>query len=163
MQELSDAFVCATRDSGAIFTKRKDNCAPWINSDLMYEIHAALDSRLPDDWTYESVASIASNLNICDDADDAREQSHEVCDGLVDIYNSARYAWLASNGHNADLCDEAASEFGSNTETSIADRIGQGQFLALTRLCEAVISAVETEAEDRERDSSPEDQDEVRS
>ncbi len=152
LTELADAFTRAKRANGETFYRLKDDCASWITSQTMCELHTALDDRLPDDWVYEQIANIAEHLAGYDptmDEDTAMEAQHELCDSLVDIYNSARTGWLASHIGNADLCDIANKEFGE-PDTDMFTRIGQGQYYALTMLCGAVIHAVTTEAEFRD-------------
>lgn len=154
LREFSAAFETAKRDStGETFTRIREGAPSWLATPaVMMEIHQALDSRSPDDWVYASVASIASMLADYEpkDAWRAREYSHKIADGMVDVYNSARLAWLASHPFNADLVDDGCRELGCSEDTSLIDRIGIGQFYALERLVHAVIEACESEADDRE-------------
>jgi hypothetical protein len=163
MKELADAFVTDKRNDGKTFYKLKDgvndNGVPdWLSGDagskVMREIHSALDSRLPDDWVYEAVSSIADAFesNGVDNEDDAREQAHEIADGLVDVYNSDRLKWLATHLLNVDIVDEACKELGTADDAGIIDRIGVGQYYAYERLANAVIEAVKDEAEGRDED-----------
>lgn len=152
MGEFSGAFETRTRDNGGRFVCLRDDCPSWIDSDVMHDIHAALDDRLPDDWVYETAAQVADELSgyTIDDADDAREYLHEIVDGMVDVYDADRIRWLADHLNNAFLVDEAAEEFGTTGDT--LQRIGMGQYLAISRIAEAVVTAVESELESREDD-----------
>lgn len=162
LREFSAAFESAKRDSsGETFYHIREGAPAWLATpDVMREIHSALDSRMPDDWVYASVASIADTLAGYEpkDADSARDSAHEIADGMVDVYNSARLEWLASHHLNADLVDDGCRELGCNEDTLLIVRIGIGQFYALERLVHAVIAACEGEADDRELNSSDEDE-----
>lgn len=153
MKEFAGAFVTDKRNDGKTFYKLSDNAPEWLKgSDVMFTIHSALDDRLPDDWVYEATASITSAFvdHESESADDARETAHEVADGLVDVYNADRIQWLAQHLNNASIVDEACRELGCAADTDIVDRIGTGQYYAYERLANAVIEAVETEADSRE-------------
>lgn len=153
--EVADAFVAGKRDNGKEFYKIKDDAPEWLRGpDFMRGVHAAVDNRLPDDWIYEHTMLAASNLGgyDIDTTDHARDSAPEVVDGLVDVYNNERYQWLASHMCNADLCDEAQDDRALPHDTSMADRIGAGQALALERICYAIIDAAQSEAESREDD-----------
>lgn len=153
LTELAGAFETAKRKGGKeSFVRIKRKAPKWLlGSDVMLAIHAALDGRGPDDWTYATTAMLAKALTAYDvyDAADAREYSHEICDGAVDIWNDARYEWLGAHLGNAELCDEARSEMGSSSEATMADIVGAGQYLALTRIYEAMINAIEEESSTR--------------
>ena len=145
MQELSDAFTRSKRDNGETFYTLKDGSPEWMTGTI-YSAHNAIDSRLPDDWIYEAVASLASNYNTCDDPDEARDRESEVCDGLVDVYTNALTAWLASHLGNVGLCDEAAEEFGLEGHNDLDHRIRMGQLIAYQRISSTLIDAIETVA-----------------
>jgi hypothetical protein len=152
MQDISDAFERRSRDNGDLFYALKEGSPTWT-TETIHAAHKALDGRLPDDWVYEAVASLASNYNVCNDADEARDQEHEVCDGLVDTYTSDLTSWLASSIHNVTLCDEVAEEFDAEAD-GLTRRIANGQLLAYQRVSSAVIEAVESEAETRDNDTT---------
>ncbi len=150
--EFAAAFETKTRKGGERFYRIKAKAPKWLQgSDVMREIHTAVDDRLPDDWVYEQAAAVAEALAERDihDADDAREASHEISDSLVDVYNADRSKWLAMHLNNAALVDEAVSELGGS-DADTFHRIGLGQFLAISRIADAVISACEAEADGRE-------------
>lgn len=155
--ELAAAFCSDKRPDGDTFYMLKKDCASWITSGLMRKFHEAVDDRLPNDWTYEAIAIFADNLTQYEDCDAMRDASGELADGQVDIYNHDRARWLASHLGNHALCDEAVSE-GLCDGKDIDQTIGCGQYLALERILQATISAIEDEAEDR--DSKAEDTDE---
>jgi len=158
MKELADAFVSDVRNDGKTFYKLSDDAPAWLQKDagsaVMREIHSVLDDRLPSDWVYEAVSSIADNFVSYDsqDEDSARESTHEIADGLVDVYNADRLRWLADHLLNADLVDEACKELGCDADAGIVDRIGIGQYYAYERLAQAVIDAVRDEADTRDED-----------
>ena len=147
--EFAGAWETEKRDSGETFYRVKDRAAhAWV-TEAVKAAHFAIDGRLPDDWIYEHAARIADVMTGygADDADGMRENDHEICDGLVDIYNSERSRWLASHGGNPALCDEACEELGVERADTM-ERIGYGQFLALTRIFNAVIEACDERAGD---------------
>ena len=158
MKELADAFVPGKRDDGTTFYKLSDEAPTWLQKDagskVMREIHSALDDRLPNDWVYEAVSSLADAFvdHEAEDEDSARDSSHEIADGLVDVYNNDRLQWLASHMLNANLVDEACDELGCDPKADTFSRIGLGQFYAYERLANAVIAAVQSEAESRDDD-----------
>ena len=152
LTELAEAFTRDNRADGTAFTKLRDKCPTWLKgSSVMLAIHSAVDDRLPDDWIYESTASIASTMTgySADNAEDMRESVHEIADGMVDVYTSARMEWLASNVRNVQLCDDACSELGCEG-SNLVSRVGIGQYLALERIASAIIGACDAEADNRE-------------
>lgn len=158
LKEFAAAFKRDKRNDGTEFYTLRDDAPAWLQGDagrtIMREIHEALDDRLPNDWVYETAASVADTLTgyDLDDADDARENLHEVADGAVDVYNADRSKWLADHLSNAALVDEACSELGCEPDADTFTRIGLGQYLAITRIGGAVIDAVEAEADSREEE-----------
>lgn len=155
-RELADAFAVDKRNDGKKFYLIKDDAPAWLQGqggiDFMHAVHAAVDGRMPDDWIYEAVHAIAGELvgHDCSSADDARSDQHEICDGLVSVYNGELLAWLASHLGNVELCDEAVGELGIADDAGMISRIGLGQYLALTRIYGAVVEALEGEATTRD-------------
>lgn len=149
LTEFAEAFETRTRNDGGEFTCLKDDCPDWIDTDTIHDIHSALDDRMPDDWVYETAASFADTLSgyTCEDADDARGNVHEIADGMVDVYHADRLKWLAANLNNAFLVDDACEEFGSS-DADTFQRIGLGQFMAIRRIGDAVIAAIENHVEE---------------
>ena len=126
------------------FYRLKDDVPAWIGEHrLMRKVHEALDGRFPDDWVFEQAAHIASHLSGYANAEDAKDAVSEIADGLVDVYNTDRAQWLASNLDNAALVDEAISEFGYNSDSGIFGVIGAGQYMALERITNALIDQIE--------------------
>lgn len=152
LDEFADAFETGKRDDGSKFVRLKDDCAGWIDVDLMRGIHEALDDRSPSDWVYETAEAFACCLQgygPYETLANMRENVHEIADGLVDIYNAERMNWLADHLNNAALVDKACEEFGSNGRDTF-ERIGLGQYMAIERIGHAVIAALESEAESRD-------------
>lgn len=153
--ELATAFESAKRDSGDTYYRRRDDAPAWIDTDLMLEIHNALDDgdpRFPSDWVYAETRAIAGDLaerepQSARDLDDAR---HEIADSRVDVYNADRLAWLADHAKNAAIVDDAVREGLVSADADTCDRIGSGQYLAATRMIDAIIGACEREASDRD-------------
>lgn len=152
MNEFAESFESRARDDGESYVTTKDDCPEWVSTDLMRELHEALDDRMPDDWVYDTIDSIADALCHCEDADEAKEQLTSVADTLVDVYNQSRLGWLNSNLNNAYLCDDAQAEGFVSPTADLYTRIGCGQYLAIERLGYAVIDAVEQEAQNRDEE-----------
>jgi len=156
-EELAAAFTSDTRTDGGTFYKLKDDAPQWCLRDndsgesLMLRIHRAVDDRMPDDWIYSAADSIASSLREYESIDDMRDAVSEIADGQVDVYNADLTKWLASHLFNLSLCDEAAEELGSDKEKGIIGLIQLGQFIALERIANALISEIEAEAEKRDK------------
>lgn len=100
---------------------------------------------MPDDWTYQHCSLIANA--IATDYPDATGASDidecELCNPLVDIYNADLTRWLASHLDNLALCDEAQSEGLVPEDADMCKRISVGQYVALTRICDALCVAIE--------------------
>lgn len=141
MNEFSNAF---TRDNPRKVLALKDGSPAWMRG-AIYQAHEALGGRLPDDWIYEAIRSLACNYNVYDNGDVCRDEENPICDGLVDVYTADLTAWLAGHLGNMTLCDEAVDEF--EVTGDMDTRIRMGQFLAYTRISAALIEAVEAQAE----------------
>lgn len=115
---------------------------------LKDSIRAAHGDRLPDDWIYNKYQSIVSNLSgyTISNTDDLEENRPEIVDGLVDVYNNDRTAWLASHLGNAALVDEARAEYGGDC-SDVFDMIGKGQYYAIDQIYSEVVSYLTAEAE----------------
>lgn len=162
LREFADAFETGTRTStGDAFYKLKDDAPAWMSMDsathslgVMHEIHCAVDGtdspRLPDDWIYEHAALISGELADAAELwpDEVADRVSEIADGMVDIYNANRTAWLASSLANAELVNEAQAEYGRQD-----DAIGLGQYLALERIAYAILELCEARAEELEEDA----------
>jgi len=152
-KELAGSFKRGKRESGEEFYAIRDDAPAWVKAaDVGINVHRMVDDRLPDDWIYEHAYRLADAMADygLDDVDAANDASNEITDGLVDVYNSARFQWLADNVRNADLIDEACTKLGSTDETDIATRIGLGQYYVLGKIFNALIDILENEITDRE-------------
>jgi len=147
-KELAGAFTSDKRDNGGTFYMFKDDALEWIDeNDVSHNFHRAVDDRLPDDWVYTQAAHAADSLAEYEDIEAMRDAVSEIADGQVD--NSDRAAWLASHLGNHALCDEAVSE-GLCDGKDIDETIGVGQYIAIERICNALIDAIEARAEELE-------------
>lgn len=169
LTELNDAFVQDKRNDGTVFWKLKEDAAPWLKAEddtgnnFIFRVHDALDDRLPDDWVYEKMAELAQKFTEYDfdSVDELRDNYlSEIIDSLVDVYNMDRARWLASHLNNQALCDEAAEEYNFVEQCtiehglSISDLMGQGQYLAIDRIAQAMVSEIEAEIEARAIDAT---------
>lgn len=148
--------IAADSAGGTPFAVIKDDAPAWTRNEnadgecLMLRVHSAIDDRLPDDWIYNSAASIAQRFTEYDfeTADDLRENASAVADSEVDVYNTDLAAWLASHLDNAALVDEAVEEMGHSDQGIFGD-IAIGQYVALERIANALVDAIEQEHEAR--------------
>lgn len=149
LRTFADSFETGTRTSNnKVFYRLSPDAPDWID---MRAIHAAVDGkgvRMPDDWIYEHTYRVATSLT---EYDDPEENVSEVADGLVDVYNHERAAWLAaSHLANGALVDEAVEEMHMPKDATIYERIAGGQMLALERIAYAVLEQCQNAADDEE-------------
>jgi hypothetical protein len=144
-QTVANEFLKAfTKDNPRQVWSLVDGAPDWMR-DAIRDAH--FDGRLPDDWIYEHARLIVSELSEREAPDS--DDTHEICDSLVDIYTNALTAWLASHTGNLALCDEAVSEGLTSGEESTERRIQSAQYMALTYIAGALLSAIEAQAEER--------------
>lgn len=123
-REASSYFERAYRvdgDEDSAYVRTKDGTPEWVR-DLVQSAHGEM---FPDDWRYDQIENALDHIADSDDPEDSR---HEFADNAVDVYNAARFAWLASNIDRQYYCDEAQNEFGIDPDATITDRIGLGQY-----------------------------------
>jgi hypothetical protein len=143
-----EAFESKTRDNGETFLCIDDDAPAWCKV-VVRECHGGM---MPDDTRYNMIHSVACDLlDRCEDdtdADSLRDDAGEIADGLVDVYNSARVAWLASHIERAGYIDEAQREGLISPETVTMDRIGIGQCLEYQEIAYQLIECCERVTED---------------
>lgn len=127
-------FTTRERGEDSIVTLR-DDAPQWVR-DLVHHAH---DEFLPDDWRYEAIYSAVEFLA---DEDNDPDDSHEWADGLVDVYNAARAAWLGSHLYRGGYCNEAVAEGLVEPEADIYDRIGVGQYVEAREVWGLVVGAL---------------------
>lgn len=120
-----------------------DGAPEWMR-DAIREAH--FDGRLPDDWIYEHAKLIVGELADRDEVDG--DDQHEICDSLVDIYTSSLCSWIGDNARNAALVDEAQREGLLAPDATLDQRIQAAQYMALTYIWGALVSAIEAHADD---------------
>jgi len=164
-EEVNKSLIQDTRNDDTKFYKFADDAPAWIDkAQVSLKCHEALDDRFPDDWVYEQMYFITSDLCNYSDvetAEAAQDAMGDIADGLVDVYNMDRVKWLALDINNAFLCDEAAEEFGWDKDTmkeqGLYGLIGMGQYLAIERIGNALIECIEAEANERENTEEADD------
>lgn len=155
--EAYDWFERKTRDNGDVFYSLKDGRPDWVH-DLVMDAHGDF---MPDDWRYDAIHSILGQIHdySLNDENDASESQTEICDGLVDTYNSARSDWLGSHLHRGGYVDDAVENFGHSDQGVYGD-IGLGQFQELEEIYAYVVGSLQVELDERETaddDESDED------
>lgn len=88
------------------------------------------------DWLYQKASEIIHSFKDYErkDPDELDEVINEISDNLVDVYNSDRTAWLASDINFAAWCDEACEEYDTPEKCGILERIGIGQYKMIYEL-----------------------------
>ena len=120
-------FEDKTRADGSEVITLKSGAPEALRTSVM----AAHGDMMPNDWIYAKYQNILADMSgyTMLTLDDLEDNRGEIVDGLVDVYNADRSAWLASNLAFAGFCDEAAEEYGSEGDTF--GRIGRGQYMAI--------------------------------
>jgi len=134
-QSLYDALVTATRADGSEFIRLADGSPEWMKT-AVRDSHCGM---LPDDTRYRMIRECAGALADLEDWED----THEIADGLVDIYNNDRLVWLASHLTRADYCDDAQSEDYVSESASMFDRIGAGQYMEYSEILGSLVHSLQ--------------------
>lgn len=119
-------------------------------------VHAADDAGLGWNFAYEAVRDCLQWID--DTGSDPRDSDthHEAADSLVDVYNADLIKWLADAPlAHYQLCDEAFSEYASDTPESIIDYIRIGQYEAYRRAMQAI---ADNWPDDTEEDEDEDDE-----
>ena len=150
LKDFSALFENKTRDNGDKFVCLNDT-ATEFDKEFIRECH---DTKfLSDDFRYKTIESIIDSLldtlefNIIGDdtdvfTDEANEMSHEICDGLVDVYNHDLLTWLSSNLQRPYYIDEANDEGLLSDESTEMERIMVGQFQEISEIFSNVVNAI---------------------
>ena len=137
-EQFAAAFEPATRNDGTTFARLKDGSPDWM-TDL---VHAAHDDMMPDDTRYSMISECADSLTEYD-PESWSENAFEICDGLVDVYNSARSKWLASHLGRAYYVDQAQEEGLIGYDADTFTRLGCGQFMEYQEILSTLINEFE--------------------
>jgi hypothetical protein len=109
-------------------------------------IFETCDSIAGLDWLYEKSRQIVDAFRQYDEAT-LDDNLSEIADGLVDVYNTDRTAWLAMSLDFAEYVDNARAEFGdvdSNDKTvGIFDLIGKGQYMLIEQLAHNLLAKMQ--------------------
>ena len=143
---LAAAFETKTRNDGSEFTALKADSPEWM-IDAMRDAH---DGKMPNDMSYEMIESVAYSISEAlaeADSQDIEDARHERIDGLVSVYHSERFAWLASNITRADYCDMAARDGLLAPNATMSDRCAAGMYLEYEHIWNVLFNAIEREGE----------------
>lgn len=147
-QQFSDAMERKKRDGTppdeGYFYTLKDGSPEWMQ-DAIREAHDA-GGILPNDWIYDKIDTILSKMTDTD-PDDWQDRTGEWADSCVDVYNGCRAAWLASNLSFGSIVDEAVEDLGHSDQGIYGD-IGIGQYHFIGQIVQALIDAIEAQAEE---------------
>ncbi|MDC8457857.1 hypothetical protein [Marinobacter sp. DS40M6] len=144
MQFFANQFQVKERDNGDTFVCLGDSAPSWCQ-DVCREVHGGL---MPDDWRYSWISLAADSLADID-PDNWEDETHEIADGLIDVYNGRLLSWLASNLSRIGYCDEA-SENGLPRENDLINMIQAGQYEEISETIQSLVSEIESLADDVE-------------
>lgn len=147
---LSRAFMRDTRTSGEEFTRLADDSPEWMR-DIVRACHG---NMMPDDWRYRMIEECADAL-ADREPDQWEDDSHEIADSLVDVYNGPRLQWLASRLDRSAYVDEARDEGLISPDADTFDQLGIGQFMEYREILDLLIRAIGDTADDI--DPTPDD------
>lgn len=145
-QALYEALETRKREDGSRFVTLRDGSPEWMTE----VVHAAHGDMLPDDWRYACIAAAAEYIAEADDPEDA---DSEFADSQVDIYNGARFAWLASNLNRMGYCDEAQEEGIASETATVVELIGAGQYMEAAEVYSMLLSALTEQVEEDDADT----------
>lgn len=140
---LAEFTSALERRDGRVFPKGTPPA--WV-TDAIRACHETPGGLiLPDDWIYEQIASVLSDLE-SRDPDDWEDQAGEIADSLVDCYSADRTKWLASHLARVAYVTQACEEYGRRED--LIDQIGLGQYAELSHITHTVIRAIFDRADD---------------
>jgi hypothetical protein len=145
-REAAGHFETVTRDSGETFVRRRDDTPEWVK-DLIQEAHGQF---FPDDWRYQAISRVLDEIadREIETADDIRDESLEIADGLTEIMNASLIEWLGSSLYRMGYVDEATEELGY--PGSIAQAMQYGQLAEYREIIESVAQSLESRLEELE-------------
>ena len=124
LEQFAQAFETDKRPDGETFVRLKDDSPDWM-TDIIRTIHGDM---MPDDTKYSMISEVADTLGEYE-RDSWDDCAHEICDGLVEIYNHGRIKWLESHLTRAYYCDEAQEQGLLAHDSDMFTRLGVGQFM----------------------------------
>lgn len=146
MADFYGHFVSVVRNDGTKFYHLRSDTP----RQYMEIVHAAHDGMLPDDYVYETLYFLAGKFDdvLPDDWDD---QAPDLCDSLVDVYNTDLLRWLASHLYRAQFVDEAVQDYGFDPgDFSLFKLLALGQYSEIRQIADYLISGIRNLADDDE-------------
>lgn len=139
VQELAQSYLQwfeKLRREGGIDTYTLKDGRPEELYDLVYEAHS---DKLPDDWCYNFIQDILSDIADSDDPENIIVEP--------DIDNQDLLNWLASRTDRYDYVDEAVKEYGlpEVKEFELMKLISWGQLQEKREVFENVLSSLREE------------------
>ena len=112
--------------------------APEGLSTLIMDMHG---DEIPNDWRYGTIFDIFNALKTDEPID-----THEIADGLVDIYNYDLKQWIATHSRD-QYVDEAIAEclIDMSNVTYLVDLIKIGQFECIHQMVNEAVAFFELE------------------
>jgi len=146
--EAYDWFETAYRgdDPDEPFVRTKDGAPEWVK-DLAREAHGEM---FPDDWRYDAIQNACGAIHDASEGSYTGDVGSEFADSAVDVYNAARFNWLASNIQRQFYVDDAVSDFGHDPERGVTDAIGLGQYQEATEIFYSVATSLGEQIEDED-------------
>jgi hypothetical protein len=113
-EELLTAFYTEERDGTTRVILHTDHPHYETASSMVFQANKDLGHDFAYAAVYEVLGEIA-NVEYTT-ADEIRDNSGELIEGLPDVYNNRLSSWLAESLSHGELCNEALSEFGGETD-----------------------------------------------
>ena len=148
-QDMADAFEGTTRPNGDEIRVLRDGSPDWMR-DVARRSHGDM---LPDDWRYDKLEDAVAAIADAGDDADLDELGAEFADSAVDVYNTNRYAWLASHLSRAGYVDQAREDFGP--AENVTDDIGRGQYMEALEIYNDALAALRDLADEDEGAGEP--------
>lgn len=119
----------------------------WKHKTDKYQefFHHAHGDMLPDDFRYEMIHDLLSDMSRYDDIDDI--DSFELCDSNVPIYNNVLLEWLSSDNTRYTYVDDAISDYGYPTDEGLIKAVQMGYFVELEEIYGLIVEWIDENSE----------------
>jgi hypothetical protein len=137
---LSETFITVKRDNGEEMVRFKPEPPEW----MLAAVRDAHCGMAAEDRRWSMIKECVDTLLEFDDWED----THQMIDRLVDVYNLDRARWLASHLDRAEYCNEAIEDGIFSPKTSIWEILGEGQYREYRQIYESLIASLNQRAEE---------------
>lgn len=144
-EQFAGFFETRERDNGEEFVTLKDDAPEWA-TDIVREAHGGM---MPDDTRYKMIRECADDLT-GRDPENWEEETHEIADNLVSVYNGDRLNWIFSHLNRAEYVDRARDEGLMSSENDLFEQFGIGQYCEYLEILDVLIRRLQERAEELE-------------